>query len=454
MRFEKSLWSSGPEGEKIKVYQAQHERQEGEFVTATIEHLHASEQIPLSQMVIFYRTNFQSRVFEDQLILKRIPYKIIGGISFYLRKEIKDILSFLRLLEYPNDLVAFLRVVNLPKRGFGEQFLAKIVASAQNQQIALMDLFFKTTDFSTLGFSVSAKQKEGWLDFSRIMCALKEVKSTQSLSELVRAAIMQTRYLEVIDADSETKQEKRENLAELIVKAEEWERGRLDVAQENEDEEIDGYDEHIQLSKPNSENNLSRFLEEISLASSTDQMDAELERVNLMTVHNGKGLEFDTVFLAGLEEELFPHINSKKTEEQIEEERRLFYVGVTRAKKQLFLSHASFRHIYGSLRQMRASRFLHEVPSELREKVSFSTRMNSSSFSFRERAPQASSPAPSLRIKEFATGELVFHPEFGIGRIETVGESSLGLTYDVLFSKDNSSRKLVAQYAPLSRLDK
>lgn len=343
LRFEKSLWSAAGVGEKISVFTAQTERDEAEFVAHTIDRLQQDQGISLNEIVIFYRTNFQSRVFEDQLIAKRLPYTIVGGISFYQRKEIKDILSFLRLLEHSNDLISFLRVVNLPKRGFGEQFLIKVVAHARNSQRTLLDLFQGEPPFS-----MSAKQKEGWQDFARIMAHLKEMKNTKSLSELVRAAIMDTKYMEVINIDAETRQEKRENLAELIVKAEEW-----------------------QESKENA--TLSQFLEEIALVNSTDELATSDERVSLMTAHNGKGLEFQAVFLVGIEEELFPHINSKKSEEDVEEERRLFYVGVTRAKRLLYICHASFRHLWGTLRHMRPSRFLFEIPAEYKKKCNFFT---------------------------------------------------------------------------------
>ena len=340
-RYEKSLWSSGEPGEKVSVYQAHSERDEAEFVAATIQLLHKKHSIPLNEMVIFYRTNFQSRAFEDQLILNRTPYTIIGGISFYQRKEIKDILAFLRLLEYHNDIISFLRVVNLPKRGFGEQFLSKIVSAAEQCKLPLVDMLLRQ---DTLPFSMSAKQKEGWAEFAEIIRKLKAVQNTNNVSEIVRAAIMQTRYLEVIDADPETKQEKRENVAELIVKAEEWQ---------------------SQQEEPT----LNKFLEEIALVNTTDQMNQDSPRVCLMTAHNGKGLEFEVVFLVGIEEELFPHINSKKNQEDIEEERRLFYVGITRAKKRLYVCHTSFRNIWGTLRQMRQSRFLQEIPHQLREKA-------------------------------------------------------------------------------------
>lgn len=334
-RYEKSLRPSLGEGEKITLFRAMSEREEADFV-ADIVLKNRNEGMRLSDMVIFYRTNFQSRVFEDELMSRRIPYTIVGGVSFYQRKEIKDVLSYLRLLQQPHDLIAFLRVVNLPKRGFGEQFLTKISSAARNHAIPIAELFLHEPPIP-----LTARQKEGWADFRKTLEALHTIRKTGSLADLVRGAIHETRYLEVIDEEEETRQERRENLGELIAKAEEW-------------------------TKVHVNGTLEQFLEEIALVTSTDVIEEESDKLSLMTAHNGKGLEFDLVFIVGLEEDLFPHINSKKEEgDAIEEERRLFYVGITRAKKQLFLTHASMRYIYGRLQPMRESRFLREVPRQL-----------------------------------------------------------------------------------------
>jgi len=352
LRYEKALWSSHEEGNKISIFEGETERDEASFVARTVNELLHGKNIPLHEMVIFYRTNFQSRSFEDELIAKKIPYTIIGGISFYHRKEIKDILAFLRLLEYPNDLVSFLRVVNQPKRGFGDKFLSTVVDASTAQNIPLMELFA----LETPPISLTSRQKEGWKDFAHIMAHLQEIKASQPLSELVRAAISDTRYLEVLDADPETKDEKRQNVAELVAKALEWQ----------EDHE---------------EGTLQQFLEEIALTTSTDSMQSATSRLNLMTVHNGKGLEFQAVFLVGMEEELFPHINSKKSPEELEEERRLFYVGLTRAKKLVTATHTSFRHLWGGFRTMRPSRFLFEIPPQFRQKIGASILSSYSRFS-------------------------------------------------------------------------
>ncbi|HXF29291.1 MAG TPA: 3'-5' exonuclease, partial [Chlamydiales bacterium] len=273
-RYEKSLWSSGEEGEKIQIFQAMSEREEAAFVARKIEKLKREGQ-SLTSFVVFYRTNFQSRVFEDELVAKQIPYTIVGGTSFYQRREIKDILSYLRLVQSPTDHVAFLRIVNLPKRGLGEQFISKVAQAASENQIPIGSI-------DTLPFPLTPRQKEGWSCFRGAINKLHEIKATNSLANLVRAAIHETNYLVFIDQEEETKSERRENLAELIVKAEEW-------------------------SDTHEGGQLSQFLEEIALVTSTDVLNPNEERLSLMTAHNSKGLEFDTVFLVGLEEDLFPH---------------------------------------------------------------------------------------------------------------------------------------------------
>ncbi len=427
-RFEKSLWSEGVDGEKITHFQTATERDEAVQIAETILSLHTTKNIAFNDMVIFYRTNFQSRVFEDELLQKKIPYTIIGGMSFYLRKEIKDIFSFLRLLEYPNDLVSFLRIVNLPKRGFGEKFLEKIITTARHLSVPVVHFLQRVAQenlFSELDFSVSEKQKAGWIDFVQTMSRLTHIRASQPLHELVRSCIYDTKYLDVIDSEPETKQERRENLLELIVKADEWER-------------------------TNKEGVLHTFLEEIALVSSTDSMDQNSPRISLMTLHSGKGLEFRVVFLVGLEEELFPHINAYKSHEAMEEERRLFYVGITRAKEQLYLSSASLRHLWGGVRGMHQSRLLKEIPNGLVSKVTAQARKREAMPM--QKMPAMAAPAPrattpQAAAKQFTAGQLVFHKEYGVGRIEKIGEeASGGSVYDIFFLKEQGSRTL--QHGP------
>ncbi len=411
-RYEKSLWSALGDGEKISLFIARSEREEARFVAQKIEAANTS----YSNICVFYRTNMQSRVLEDEFLSRRIPYVIVGGISFYLRKEIKDVLSMLRLLENPQDVISFLRVVNLPKRGLGETTLEKIVDAAEKSGMPILN--FVLQNIENMPFTLTAKQKEGLKDFAKTFEMLNEVKETESIAELVRAAIFRSRYIEVIAQDSETKQERLENLEELIVKAEEW--------QDSQEEP-----------------KLTNFLADTSLSTSLDTQNGSDQAVTLMTMHNGKGLEFEIAFLVGLEEDLFPHINSRNSEEQIEEERRLFYVGITRAKKRLYISFAQVRSLWGGTRSMRPSRFIKEIPEPLRERIGMTVM-----------APQA--PMRQIARPEemtiFSIGEKVFHPVFGVGMVEKVRESSTGLMYDVFFTKDDTTKSLVAKFAPLSKL--
>lgn len=430
-RYEKNLWSGLGEGEKIGIFAARSEREEARFVGQHIAEFSMKKGVKLSQMCLFYRTNFLSRVLEDELLSRRIPYVVIGGISYYLRKEIKDILSFLRLLENPQDVISFMRVINLPKRGFGDTTLEKLLQAQAASNMPILDFMLQVyhdNAFSKLPFTVTAKQKEGWAEFAKIFVALKKTKESESLEELVRTAILGTRYMDVLNEDSETRQEKLENVEELIVKAAEWEASQ-------------------------DQPTLANFLQETSLVSSLDTQDKDQDAVNLMTVHNGKGLEFEISFLIGLEEDLFPHINCKKTPEQVEEERRLFYVGMTRAKRHLFISCSQMRSLWGSTRRMRPSRFLQEIPQMHRKILSFSPPPPA--FEPRSESESESSIVHHQAPKEtriFDVGELVFHPQFGVGKIENVHDGSLGVMYEIFFTKDESTKKLVAKFAPLSSL--
>lgn len=436
-RYDKSLWSALGDGEKISLFSARSEREEARFVGRQVQDF-LDKGTKLSDICVFYRTNVQSRVLEDEMIARRIPYVIVGGVSFYLRKEIKDVLSMLRLLDNPQDLISFLRVVNLPKRGLGETTLEKIVSAQEQSGIPILHFMMKIyaeDAWSTLPFTVTAKQKEGWADFAKTFHMLAETAENESLEELVRAAIFQSRYIDVVAQDAETKLERLENLEELIVKAAEWEESKkaaLETALEEE----------------KIEPTLSNFLADTSLATSMDNTDKEDDAITLMTIHNGKGLEYQVAFLVGLEEDLFPHINCKKTPEQVEEERRLFYVGITRAKRHLFISFAQVRSLWGATRTMRPSRFLQEIPQKLRTLVSMSQAPSM-------QAPQPARPAAFVREETiFSIGETVFHPQFGVGRVENAREGSHGLMYEILFSKDEITKCLIAKIAPLSRLSK
>lgn len=422
-RYEKTLWSKLGPGEKIKLYVGENEQEEADFVATQIEY-HRSQQLPLKEMVVFYRTNAQSRAFEDCLISRNIPYIIVGGISFYQRREIKDILAFLRISQSGADYLAFARTINLPKRGFGEVTIEKMRANANQEGLTILSYCQALVSDAPLQtiLRLTSKQKESLTQYLTIIHRLQEM-NTGSVRDSVLAAIQQTGYKEYLLEDKETYEDRKENLDELVSKAVQWE-----------------------LSAPNP--SLQAFLEELSLKSSLDETDQTKDYLSLMTIHNGKGLEFSATFLVGLEEDLFPHINSKNSPAELEEERRLCYVGITRAKEYLYLSYCRTRYLWGNLQFHHPSRFIKEIPKEFIEKYRIPSIPFPKPASLKQ--PSFSAPANSMPVKTFSPGDRIFHRDFGIGQVQEVYEGSMGLTYKILFDKDLSLKTLVAKYAILS----
>lgn len=345
-RYQKELWSDKEPGGPITLCKAQDGWGEARYIAERIFHHQLHHGIPLNEMVVFYRTNAQSRIFEDLFLQERIPYRIIGGISFYQRREIKDILAYLRVVQSSSDYVSFARTINLPKRGIGDATLTKLHLASQQEGLPILDYCQALMDGSPLEYPVklTSRHTTGLGAYLTIIRELRAIKEATSLKELVTQAIQLSDYLDHLHLDPDSYQERRENLDSLITKAMEWEEGQVEPT-------------------------LRGFLEELSLKGSADEEDEEIDRVNLMTIHNGKGLEFTVAFLAGMEEELFPHINTRDDPQALEEERRLCYVGMTRAKDHLYLTSARFRTIWGMERYQKESRFLSEIPNDLIEKV-------------------------------------------------------------------------------------
>lgn len=337
-RYEKNLWSERGAGNPILAVTCDSDRDEARFVADSI-----SEQIragsPINEIVVFYRTNFQSRQFEDALLAKRIPYVIIGGMSFYQRKEIKDILAILRMVESGTDFLAFARTLNIPKRGIGEVTIDKLRRGALANQEPIFEYCCRLDELS-----LTKRQRDGLNDYVSLICALRKLKDEGvPLFELVSQAVRRSGYLNHLKEDEETFQDRKENLDELIAKAAEWAEG-------------------------NDNPTLLGFLEELSLKSTLDEVPTE-QRIRLMTLHNGKGLEFEVVFLVGMEESLLPHVNSLGNQDSLEEERRLCYVGMTRAKRDLYLTSSAYRFLWGEPQLMRPSRFLSEIPAQYVRKI-------------------------------------------------------------------------------------
>lgn len=435
-RYDKKLWSDLGPGEKIKRCSSDTERSEATFIADKIQY-HQQNGIPLSEMVVFYRTNAQSRSFEDRFIQRRIPYVIVGGISFYQRREIKDILAFLRMVHSGTDFISFERTINLPKRGLGDATIDKIRVGATNDHCSILLFCEKLIKGDTQSpIKLSKKQREGLQDYIRIIYQLQEISQKGELSDLVKAAIEYTHYKDYLAEDRETFEDRLNNVDALITKAIEWETS-------------------------SSEPSLSAFLEELSLKSSLDEAAGSKEHVSLMTIHNGKGLEFTVTFMAGMEEGLFPHINTREDEKGVEEERRLCYVGMTRAKEFLYLTDCKMRTIWGITRSQQPSRFIREIPNGYIEIVGHS--LGSSPTASLKYIPK---PIPKDDndfiddmdqtvpddLEGFENGDMVFHKHFGVGRIQNVYQNTAGITYKIFFTKDNSEKSIVAKYAPLTRL--
>jgi DNA helicase-2/ATP-dependent DNA helicase PcrA len=415
-REEKKLWSELGEGEKIGLYICNHEQQEASFVVQRIMKHHRLNQIPLSECAIFYRTNFQSRSFEDALLRERIPYIIVGGISFYQRREIKDILALLRLIGGSSDFLSFARTINLPKRGLGETTLAKLRSFAEEVDRDIITVCAAVVE-GQAAVKLSAKQHEGLKHYLQVLFDLrKKAEEAYPLHQLIEEAIQKFNYLEHLKEDPVSLEERRGNLEEIVSKAASW---------------------ADEVEYPS----LSAFLEELSLKSSLDEKDLTQDAVRLMTLHHGKGLEFSAVFLVGMEEDLFPHVNAKQSSEKLEEERRLCYVGMTRAKEHLYFTASRERFLWGVSRLMRPSRFLREIPEEILQAYHATATV----------AQQETSE--SGEEEPFSTGDTVLHKDFGPGVIQKSYVTSLGMTYDVFFPRVDRTRSLVAKYAKLSKIE-
>lgn len=428
-RYEKNLWSDLGPGERIKLFACATEKEEAQFVAQHIRSYREKLQIPYKDMAVFYRTNAQSRALEDRLLFQRIPYVIVGGLSFYQRREIKDILAFLRMAHSGSDFISFSRTINIPKRGVGGTTLEKVRAGALQEGMTILDYCRSLIGGEALlhPLKLTARQKQGLGDYLTIIRELRRISRECSLKELVTSAIEYSGYLGHLQEDPDTYDDRKQNLDELIVKAMEWE---------------------ALSERPT----LSGFLEELSLKSTLDETQGEEDRINLMTIHNGKGLEYTLVFLVGMEEELFPHANSRGSASAVEEERRLCYVGMTRAKEYLYLTRARMRYLWGIERYQRPSRFLKEIPLEFIETVGPETRHDfaeAADAPFIDEIDQTAGFDPDSAI---VTGDTITHKDFGIGVVEEVFQGSLGLAYKIRFMNDNCVKTIVAKYAHLAKI--
>lgn len=430
-RPRKTLWTENPSGNKVIHYQAQTEHDEADYIAGAIYNRHEISHEPYGDMAILIRTNAQSRVLEEKLMRYAIPYTMVGGTKFYDRKEIKDVLAYLRLLYNPEDSLSLTRIINVPKRNIGATTMEKVAAYAEGEGISLFEALS-----SPDAIPVTKRAQTSLENFAAMIFDLLNDIDGMDVLSLIEKVIKDTGYGEMLDKDAEHDpqgESRKENVGEF-----------LSVAKDYMDSNPDG--------------NLQDFLENVALVSDVDDFESSDSKVTLMTLHSAKGLEFPVVFLAGLDEGLFPHSRTLMDPEQIEEERRLAYVGITRAERQLYVTNAITRTMRVSAYM--PSRFLGEIPPELVEEYRRKSAMPQSrmtSIPGQQRVSILSKPvATSLPKKHavtdsFAKGDKVRHKIWGIGTVLDVIGDGPNMQMKIQFPT-KGVRQVVVKYAPLEKV--
>ncbi|MFI6476644.1 DNA helicase PcrA [Nonomuraea sp. NPDC050663] len=426
-RKPKNLWSEQGDGPKIVGYVADNEHDEAVFVAQEVDRLHDEEQVRPGDVAVFYRTNAASRVFEEIFIRTGLPYKVVGGVRFYERKEVKDLLAYLRVLANPNDVVSLRRIMNVPKRGIGERAEAMIEAFSSRERIPFWEAMRRIDEV----YGMAARSVNAVREFVALMEELIGKAEGMPPSALAEEVLVSTGYRAELETSQDPQDESRlENLNELVSVASEFE-------------------------EANPEGTLVEFLEQVSLVADADQIpeaDGGQGVVTLMTLHTAKGLEFPVVFLTAMEDGVFPHIRSLSEPKELEEERRLAYVGITRAQKRLYITRAAVRSSWGAPSFNPASRFVGEVPDHLLE---WRTDPEKSAWSAATRRDTPARPAPakksSREVPSLAPGDRVSHDAFGLGTVVSVDGVAEKTKVKIDFGGGGEKTLLLA-YAPLEKL--
>ncbi|MEI3411173.1 MAG: DNA helicase PcrA [Clostridia bacterium] len=465
VKYAKKLWTENEIGKLPKVYLADNEYDEGSYIVEQIEHLKREEYYKYSDFAILYRMNTQSRAIEDIFRRENIPYKIIGGLKFYERKEIKDIIAYLRLIQNTSDNLSLKRIINEPKRGIGKTSLDSIEELANNEGISMYKIIKDAQQYGLNRIYLKSR------DFINVIEELRQKQKDLTISELIKLTLKKTGYMQALKDEKTIEAENRiENLDEFLTVA-------------------------IEFEEQFAENTLADFLEGITLSSDLDNMEETEDSVTLMTLHSAKGLEFPVVFLVGMEEGIFPGYKSIGEPKELEEERRLCYVGITRAKENLFLTCSKKRTIFGSTSCNAVSRFLKEIPKELldgyeeafgdNENNSFKdtnytwtygnnngnvktfkinqeetvavAASNKTGYNFRTAESFLSSLTKSNKnnncdLSKYKEGQRVFHKKFGEGTISIIEPEGEDLKVDINFDKVGHKR-LMAKYAGLEVIE-
>lgn len=449
-RKDKSLWTENDGGSILHIYKAENEYDESRFAAERIQEM-VNEGRNYKDMAVLYRTNAQSRAVEDQFVKKGIPYRLFGGVRFYERKEIRDILSYLKVLANPADTIALRRIINVPKRGIGEASIDKLAAFAEVNEISLFDALARLDEITELKTRVAK-----FRDFFGIIKSLQEDVSTLSAAELIDTVVKRSGYYQLLMTEgTEEALTRLQNIDEFVNKA-------------------------VEYDKTNPEGGLAGFLEEVALVADIDSYEAGDDAVVLMTLHSAKGLEFPYVFMIGMEEGMFPTFRAVMYggEKDIEEERRLCYVGITRAREELFMTHAKSRMQHGITQYNPPSRFLKEIPQEL---VDMPTRQISDmAKKYAMRDSMKLSPITSLKQeksglgrsgrptiaspigrktmpapKDFAlnyeVGDKVRAPKYGIGVVKSIHNGGADFEVEVSFG-EKGTKKFMAKLSKLIKV--
>lgn len=432
-RPKKTLWTENPAGNKIIHYQAQTEHDEADYIAGVIYNRHEISHEPYGDMAILFRTNAQSRVLEEKLMRYAIPYTMVGGTKFYDRKEIKDVLAYLRLLYNPEDSLSLTRIINVPKRNIGATTMEHVAAYAEEQGISLFEALSSTDEIP-----VTKRARTSLENFAAMIFDLLNDIEGKDVLSLIETVIKQTGYGDMLDKEAEHDpqgESRKENVGEF-----------LSVAKDYMDSNPDG--------------NLQDFLENVALVSDVDDFESSDSKVTLMTLHAAKGLEFPVVFLTGLDEGLFPHSRTLLDPAQVEEERRLAYVGITRAERQLYVTNAITRTMYGRISAYMPSRFLAEIPPQLMEdyhRKSAMPQSRTTAVPGKQRVSILTKPVASSLPKKhavtdtFAKGDKVRHKIWGIGTVlDVIGEGT-NMQMKIQFPT-KGVRQVVVKYAPLEKV--
>lgn len=438
-RKPKNLWTDKGNGDEIVYYLADDERDEARYCIERMQELVSKERVRLGEFAVLYRTNAQSRVFEEMLIKSGMSYSMVGGVKFYSRLEIKDILCYLRTVFNPNDSLSLLRIINRPKRGIGETTIGRLQAFASENSMSL----FEAVSGASAVPGISKKTAEKLEGFAAFIFDMISKLDEITIRELIEEITVKSGYLDELKNSGDPQDESRiENINEFLSVAE-------DFAKENPDQK-----------------SLEDFLAHVALVADIDDADLKEDSVTLMTLHSAKGLEFPIVFLVGLEEGVFPHARTLMNDEEIEEERRLCYVGITRAERRLFVSNARTRMLFGRTEYHPVSRFLKEIPRNLLRIYKRNAGMKTSRVQapvkretiqpknnwYQPTQTQSFVPKENSAANSFKAGDRVQHKKFGIGTVVAVKASADGQEVTVAFAGGAGIRSLLTKFAVLEKL--